>query len=81
MFLFNIWQVNSGAKIVFLNCITGQGAFMLGKHAETTAEVASNRGYKLRFTTPSSVCSYCHCTVETRIGEEYQNGAVHVRRI
>ena len=72
VFMFNIRQVNSGAKIVFLNGITGQGAFMLGKHAETAAEVASLRGYKLRFTTPSSVCSYC--TGETRIGEEYQNG-------
>lgn len=45
---------------------------MLGKHAEAAAEVASLRGYKLRFTTPSSVCSYC--IGETRIGEEYQNG-------
>lgn len=45
---------------------------MLGKHAEAAAEVASLRGYKLRFTTRSSVCSYC--IGETRIGEEYQNG-------
>ena len=72
VFMFNIRQVNSSAKIVFINGITGQGTFMLGKHAEAAAEVASLRGYKLRFTTPSSVCSYC--TGETRIGEEYQNG-------
>ena len=72
VFMFNIRQVNSGAKIVFLNGITGQGVFLFGTHAETAAEVESLRGYKLRFTTPSSVCSYC--TGETRIGEEYQNG-------
>lgn len=72
VFMFNIRQVNSSAKIVFINGITGQGAFMLGKHTESAAEVASLRGYRLRFTTPSSVCSYC--TGETRIGEEYQNG-------
>ncbi|MDV0443155.1 GTP-binding protein [Methanorbis rubei] len=72
VFMFNIRQVNSSAKIVFINGITGQGAFMLGKHAESASETTSLRGYKLRFTTPSSVCSYC--TGETRIGEEYQMG-------
>ena len=65
VFMFNIRQVNNNAKIVFINGITGQGAFMLGKHAESAAEIPSLRGYKLRFTTPSSVCSYC--TGETRI--------------
>lgn len=72
VFMFNIREVNSNAKIVFINGITGQGAFMLGKRAEAASEVSSLRGYKLRFTTPSSICSYC--TGETRIGEEYQMG-------
>ncbi|MDR0439316.1 MAG: hypothetical protein LBH02_03755 [Methanocalculaceae archaeon] len=72
VFMFNIRQVNSNAKIIFINGITGQGAFMLGKHTIFAAKIASLRGYKLRFTTPASVCSYC--TGETRIGEEYQNG-------
>ena len=72
VFSFNIRQVNAKAKIVFVNGITGQGAFMLSKHFNKTKEIKTLNDMRLRFTTPASVCSYC--TGETRIGSNYQMG-------
>lgn len=74
VFAFNIRQVNTSAKIIFLNGITGQGATMLAKQVRDAREITGLRGVKLRFTTPAAVCSYC--TGEMRIGEEYQQGMV-----
>ncbi len=72
VFRFNVRQVNSRASILHVNGITGQGAFMLGKHVAAAPETLTLRDMRLRFTTPASVCSYC--TGETRIGEGYQMG-------
>lgn len=72
VFAFNIKQVNASAKIVFVNGITGQGAFLLSKYIQETRDIQTLKDMKLRFTTPAAVCSYC--TGETRIGESYQNG-------
>lgn len=72
VFSFNVRQVNSRANILFVNGITGQGAFMLSKHVLEAPDITTLRDMRLRFTTPASVCSYC--TGETRIGEEYQMG-------
>lgn len=72
VFRFNVRQVNSRAAILHVNGITGQGAFMLGKHIHAASDTLTLRDMRLRFTTPASVCSYC--TGETRIGEGYQMG-------
>lgn len=72
VFRFNVRQVNSRASILHVNGITGQGAFMLGKHVAAAPDTFTLRDMRLRFTTPASVCSYC--TGETRIGESYQMG-------
>ncbi|MFH0802666.1 MAG: GTP-binding protein [bacterium] len=72
VFSFNVRQVNRRAKILFVNGITGQGAFMLSKYVIDAADITNLRHMCLRFTTPASVCSYC--TGETRIGEDYQMG-------
>ncbi len=72
VFKFNVRQVNTQAKIIFVNGITGQGAFTLARHMKETHEISTLSDMHLRFTTPASVCSYC--TGETRIGEEFQNG-------
>lgn len=74
VFLFNVRQVNSRAKIIQFNGITGQGAFSLAKHLKEASDVVTLRDMKLRFTTPAAVCSYC--TGETRIGEPYQLGTI-----
>lgn len=74
VFAFNIRQVNTSAKIIFFNGITGQGASILAKHLQNAAEIMSLRNMQLRFTTPAAVCSYC--TGEIRIGNEYQMGTM-----
>lgn len=74
VFTFNVKQINSSAKIIHVNGITGQGAFMLAKHLESAREIVTLKDMKLRFTTPAAVCSYC--TGETRIGEPYQLGTL-----
>lgn len=72
VFKFNVRQVNTKAKIIFVNGITGQGAFVLAKYLKDAADITDLTDMKLRFTTPSAVCSYC--LGETRIGEDFQNG-------
>ncbi len=72
VFKFNIRQVNTRGRILFVNGITGQGAFMLARYLKNTIDITTLSDMHLRFTTPASVCSYC--TGETRIGDEFQNG-------
>ena len=72
VFRFNVRQTNSRAVIMFVNGITGQGAFLLSKHVMETKDITTLLNRHLRFTTPSSVCSYC--TGETKIGQSYQMG-------
>jgi len=72
VFAFNVKQVNTSAKIMFINGITGQGVFLLAKYVQQTRDIHSLKDSKLRFTMPASVCSYC--TGETRIGESFQMG-------
>jgi len=72
VFMFNVRQVNPGAKILFVNGITGQGAFMLSKYIIQAADVTTLRNRRLRFSMPAAVCAYC--TGETRVGEAYQMG-------
>ena len=72
VFSFNVRQVNSKAKIIFINGITGQGTFLLKKYLSGVKDIKTLRNKLLRFTTPASVCSYC--TGEMRIGESHQMG-------
>ena len=74
VFSFNIRQVNTSARIIFVNGITGQGASILAKHLQNAKEITGLRDSRLRFTTPAAVCSYC--TGELRIGEEHQMGTM-----
>ncbi len=74
VFLYNVYQANAKAKVVFVNGITGQGAFMLQKRLGMMPDIETLNGYKIRFTSPAAVCSYC--TDEMRIGEKYQMGMI-----
>ncbi|KGP77192.1 hypothetical protein JT05_00560 [Desulfosporosinus sp. Tol-M] len=72
VFAFNVKQVNSSAKVVSVNGITGQGIFLVAKYLLQARDICTLKDLKLQFTTPAAVCSYC--TGETRIGESYQMG-------
>ncbi len=74
VFLYNVYQANAKAQVIFVNGITGQGAFMLKKYLQNLADTDTLNGKKLRFTSPAAVCSYC--TDEMRIGEKYQMGMI-----
>jgi hypothetical protein len=72
VFAFNIKEVNANAHVLFINGITGQGAFLLAKYWQDALDIDTLKDRKLRFTMPAAICSYC--TGETRIGDNYQMG-------
>jgi len=72
VFAFNIREVNASATVLFVNGITGQGAFMLARYWQDATDIQTLRDRKLRFTMPAAICSYC--TGQTLIGENYQMG-------
>lgn len=74
VFAFKIRQNNSKADIIFINGITGQGAYDLGVIFKEAMEVETLENNKLRFTMPAASCSYC--LGETKIGDEFQKGYV-----
>ncbi len=67
-------EVDEGLAVLFVNGITGQGAFMLARYCLDALDIQTLRDRKLRFTMPAAICSYC--TGETLIGEMYQMGMV-----
>jgi Ni2+-binding GTPase involved in maturation of urease and hydrogenase len=72
VFSFKVKQANSQASIIFVNGITGQGAFDLSNRLKNAANISNLEGKRLRFSMPAALCSYC--LGETRIGEEFQTG-------
>ncbi|WP_028975035.1 GTP-binding protein [Spirochaeta cellobiosiphila] len=78
VFAARVQVVNPKAIILNVNGLTGQGCYELGTLLYSQKEsLTSLKGYKLRFSMPSALCSYC--LGETRIGESYQMG--NVRKI
>lgn len=72
VFSFRVRQANSRATIMFINGITGQGAYELTSLITKAPITKSLDGGKLRFPMPAALCSYC--LGEKRIGESYQVG-------
>jgi len=75
VFAARVSAVNPRAAVLHVNGLTGQGAFELSTlFDEEERHVDTLIGFRLRFTMPSALCSYC--LGETRIGESYQMGNV-----
>ncbi|WDV46380.1 GTP-binding protein [Clostridiaceae bacterium M8S5] len=75
VFASRVNSVNPQATIIFVNGLTGQGAFELSTLVYDKDEnIETVKGRELKFPMPSALCSYC--LGETRIGEEYQMGNV-----
>ncbi len=74
VFSFRVKQANPRASVLFINGITGQGAYDLSVSFRNAAPVDSLDGKRLRFSMPAALCSYC--LGETKIGEDYQTGNV-----
>ncbi|MEY4578958.1 MAG: hypothetical protein RL701_3661, partial [Pseudomonadota bacterium] len=74
VFAYHVRLANPGAKALFFNGITGQGAVDLAREISQAPVVAALNGSRLRFPMPSAVCPYC--VGETALGEQYQRGNV-----
>ncbi|NPA44915.1 MAG: hypothetical protein GXO49_05215, partial [Chlorobi bacterium] len=74
VFAAKVRMVNPKAVIIHVNGITGQGAFELATLFDSSNDIQTVKGSKLRFSMPSALCSYC--LGETKIGEEHQMGNV-----
>lgn len=75
VFASRVNSVNPKAVIMFINGLTGQGAYELSTLLYDEKEnIQSVKGMELKFPMPSALCSYC--LGETRIGEEFQMGNV-----
>lgn len=74
VFTFKVKQANPRAFIIFVNGITGQGAFDLSVKFKDAPDVLKLSGNRLRFSMPAAVCSYC--AGETKIGYDYQKGNI-----
>lgn len=74
VFAYHVRLANPGARALFCNGITGQGAIDVARHMCQAPVVDQLEGSRLRFPMPSAVCSYC--VGETAIGETHQRGNV-----
>jgi len=75
VFASRVNSVNPKAVIMFINGLTGQGAYELSTLLYDEKEnIQTVKGMELKFPMPSALCSYC--LGETRIGEEFQMGNV-----
>jgi len=74
VFAFKVRQSNTKAKIMYVNGITGQGAYELTSLFYSANETITLNGGILRFSMPAALCSYC--LGETKIGKDYQMGNI-----
>lgn len=73
VFASRVNSVNPQAAIIFVNGLTGQGAFELSTLVyDKELDIETVSGKELKFPMPSALCSYC--LGETRIGQKYQLG-------
>ncbi len=66
--------VNSTARIMEVNGLTGQGSLRLKNEILKTQPLGEITGSELRYPMPAAVCSYC--AGETIVGSTYQMGNV-----
>jgi Ni2+-binding GTPase involved in maturation of urease and hydrogenase len=79
VFAFRTRQANKRAAILFVNGLTGEGAFELARRLKDAPAVDSLEHARIRFPMPQALCSYC--LGETRIGEDYMTASISTRKI
>lgn len=78
VFAWHVRLANPGARALFCNGITGQGANDLARAIRNAADTGALEGRRLRFQMPAAVCPYC--VGETAIGKIHQRGNVKKMR-
>ena len=74
VFAARVHMVNTKARILHVNGITGQGSFELSTTVDRGRRNRHRRGSETALSMPAALCSYC--LGETRIGSDYQMGNV-----
>lgn len=74
IFAYRVKEVNSQARILFINGITGQGTLHLAELFLEEKETEKLTNSRLRFTMPAALCSYC--LGETTVGKNFQIGNI-----
>jgi Ni2+-binding GTPase involved in maturation of urease and hydrogenase len=74
VFAFRVRSVNTKARIMNVNGITGQGASEIYTLLEQANDTITLNEGRLRFSMPAALCSYC--LGETKIGKDFQLGNV-----
>ncbi|NTV09219.1 MAG: hypothetical protein HGA47_00385 [Zoogloea sp.] len=78
VFAYHVRLANPGARALFCNGITGQGATEVAAHFRRAPATPDLEGHRLRFPMPAAVCPYC--VGETAIGQTHQRGNVKKMR-
>jgi Ni2+-binding GTPase involved in maturation of urease and hydrogenase len=78
VFAYHVRLANPGARALFCNGITGQGADELARVVKKSAQMDVLEGRHLRFPMPAAVCPYC--VGETVIARTHQRGNVKKMR-
>ncbi|MDR3337579.1 MAG: hypothetical protein LBT16_10285 [Treponema sp.] len=79
VFAFRVRRANKKARILFVNGLTGQGAFELACRLKEAPDITGLADARIRFPLPQALCSYC--LGETRIGEDYMTSSIISRKI
>lgn len=74
VFAFRVAQANPRADILFINGLTGQGAFGLSQLFQEAAHKEALMGEQLRFSMPAAMCTFCYG--ETVIRKGFRTGNI-----
>lgn len=74
VFAFRVKQLAPKALVIHANGISGQGVLLLAKRMASCEDLDDVSGAHLRYSMPSSVCSFC--IGEMRVGRRFQTGNV-----
>ncbi|WP_027398869.1 GTP-binding protein [Anaerovorax odorimutans] len=74
VFRHKVEMINSKARILEINGLTGQGSLKLKNEIMKYKELDTISGKELKYSMPASICSYC--AGETIVGSQYQMGNV-----
>ena len=74
VFALRVRQLAPGAKVLFVNGVTGQGVQLLADLLDDSEDIGENEFVRLKCAMPSAVCSFC--IGEKRVARQFQAGNV-----
>lgn len=74
VFAYQVGRLAPRAQVMHVNGISGQGVLLLANRMAQAADLDRLDAARLRYSMPSSVCSFC--IGEMRVGRRYQTGNI-----